>query len=837
MSLLEGNAALVALADRLRSGTSCPILAEPPLERLRLALDDPTTSELDRALLVRHALRYASLRRGAEVEFVDSHLEPGIAEGVGLEFRPGAGGRSLAAAPWRPAWLPGTDHQPTDETAMRAERCRFFPGADVPGDSFLRKLGRNAYRSAGQRAAVRAALAMPQGAALIVDLPTGEGKSTVFAAIDQIGFAADPPGRMRGTTLVVVPTVTLALDHERSCGVHDARPLAYVGGRADRNDAIRAAIDGDVQGLCFAAPEAATGPLRQVLNRAAARGTLRAVVVDEAHLVEGWGTGFRTEFQTLAGVCRSWGRSCPTHARLRTVLLSATLTEAGERVLAELFAVDGRLEVVSAAQARPEIEYWAADPSSSDERDARVLEALLHLPRPAILYVTEVEAARNWFDRLRARGFGRLRLVHGGTPAEERERVLRLWAGGTLDLVVATSAFGLGVDYAHVRAVVHACVPESFDRFYQEAGRAGRDGCAATSIVLPTHRDFTVAEALARRAVISVERGLERWRAMFTHQSVLQHGHPRYGLRLDVAPGHSPEDIDLVGQRSVDWNARTLALMARSGLLHLAGVPDGPPGEGSEAGRVPRIDVEIVDEGHLDRSTWAAKVEPKRAETASASMSSLQLMRDFLRGGRCPGRLVSSLYATRTRRAAIACGGCALCRETPSARAPEGIVGERLPPWPVQGEAMAAALVDLLGTHRRLLVQYPGQPPSRRDIRDLEDAVKRLDAWGLRIFANIGAAPAWLASAAASAVAGRPWFTVEDHGFFPVRWPRGARLAACGTGMSVDSRMLSAGISDPGMILLVPEGAPDSTRPDRTLAEVAPCPVLTLEEFLMKVLR
>ena len=401
---------------------------------------------------------------------------------------------------------------------------------------------------------------------------------------------------------------------------------------------------------------------------------------------------------------------------------------------------------------------------------------------------------------------------------------------------MATSAFGLGVDYAHVRAVVHACVPESFDRFYQEAGRAGRDGCAAISLALPAYSDFVVAEKLARRAVISVERGLERWRAMFTHRSVVHHGHPCYGLRLDVAPGHSPEDIDLIGQRSIDWNARTLALMARAGLLRLAGVPDGSPDEVPEARNTPRVDVEIVDDGHLNRSVWDAKVEPKRAETASASMSSLEMMRDFLRGGRCPGRLVSSLYATKTRRAAVACGGCAICREDSSERAAEGIVGERPPPWPVQGTS-APGLADLLGAHRRLLVVYPTQAPSRRDLRDLESSVRRLDAWGLRIFAGVGATPAWLIGAVVGAVSDRPWCVIEDVGFFPVSWPRGTRLAACGVGVPVDPVAFRAGSSDPGMILMLPEGVPDATRPDRTVAEVAPCPVLALEDFLRRVLR
>jgi hypothetical protein len=115
--------------------------------------------------------------------------------------------------------------------------------------------------------------------------------------------------------------------------------------------------------------------------------------------------------------------------------------------------------------------------------------------------------------------------------------------------------------------------------------------------------------------------------------------------------------------------------------------------------------------------------------------------------------------------------------------------------------------------------------------------VKRLDDWGLRIFVNVGATPAWLLDAVKSAIFDRPWFVVEDFGLYPAKWPRGARLAACGVEVSVDPASLTARPDDPGMILMVAEGTPDATRPDRDVAEVAPCAALTLEEFLTKVLR
>ncbi len=82
------------------------------------------------------------------------------------------------------------------------------------------------------------------------------------------------------------------------------------------------------------------------------------------------------------------------------------------------------------------------------------MEALYHLPRPAVLYVTEVEHAETWRGALAAAGFGRIAMLHGKTSREARERIVANWRDGLLDLVVGTSAFGLGIDYPHARSVV-----------------------------------------------------------------------------------------------------------------------------------------------------------------------------------------------------------------------------------------------------------------------------------------------------------------------------------------------------------------------------------------------
>jgi superfamily II DNA/RNA helicase len=802
---------------------------DPPYERLRQALDDPKASPLDRVLLLRHALRFFELHEGRKVAIHSPLFPPELVEQVGLTITGKTDGRvRLEARPWFPAWLPGP--QPADETAMRAKRRRFFAHSMVRGDPFLKAIGHDSYRSAGQRAAIRAALCVPPGARLVVDLPTGEGKSTVFKLIDAVGFVGDGVGTPRGITLVIVPTVTLALDHERTSQEENKRPLAYIGGRVEANSIIRAAIADGTQGLCFLAPEAACGPLRHTLRKAAEGGLLRAVVVDEAHLVEGWGTGFRTAFQTFAGLCASWHEVSPPERRFRTVLLSATLSAAAERTLHDLFGPEEELTVVGAARARPELEFWVASRCDEAERERRILEAILMVPRPAILYVTRVDDANAWYDRLRRFGFGRLEKVHGGTSADSRERILKAWSAGQVDLVVATSAFGLGVDYPHVRTIIHACVPETFDRFYQEAGRAGRDGCAAMSLIVPTATDIEVARSLAQKTVITTERGLERFHAMLVDKAVRRYGHPRYGLRLDAAPGNSREDIDMVGERSIDWNARTLALLARAQLIRLRGIPGEAKTDELEEVQHPYQDVELVRD--YDRAAWEAVIEPKREQIAEDARHSISLMERFLDSRQCPAFLVQGMYSTTTRSVALSCGGCNLCRRDTSRRLGDSLVAEPAVPWPAEGSRYRG-LTDLLGSTPWLIVEYPLTRPRPRTTADFRNAVQRLDGWGLRQFAEVGDPPSWISDLVASCVERRPWFFIADGTWLPAHWPKGLRLTVFGEEAQISVEQIRA--NKEGGILLLPDGMRDPGNPARRLVDIAPYPTTSFEGFLSKV--
>lgn len=834
MSVLHDWEAFGALRDYLQGSRDVNFQCADysPLERLRLAWVDKQRSVLDLAVLLRQTLRYEQERRRTEGGgFVDPKLNVPksryssheILQRAGLMVHDLDQTWSLSASSWLPGWLSASDTQPTDKTAVAAERRR--PHASVPGDPMLVHLGHYTYRSVAQQRAIRSALCMPPGATLLVSLPTGEGKSLIFQLIDKMGFT---DGKLSGTTLVVVPTVTLALDHEKSTQLNkqNSEPYAYVGGAKDKNSLILERIRKGEQGLCFVSPEAAcAAPMRSALKTACEQGKLKALVIDEAHLVDAWGTGFRTEFQLLSGVREGLLKHCPQGMAFRTVLLSATLTQGAIDVLKTLFPGEP-FGFVSASRLRSEPEFWLARRTSLEERKQRVLEALYHLPRPAILYVTKREDADGWYQFLRAQGFRSIRKVHGDTDAKERESVVRAWSQGSLDLVVATSAFGLGIDYRHVRTVIHACIPETLDRFYQEVGRAGRDGRACISLLIPAYGDDDIAKSLNKPKVITIERGFERWSAMFNHLDRKHLGRDDHLVRLDVAPGHNEQDIDMHGERSTDWNARILSVMARAELIRLHGIPDQVP----ETGEYQHV--EILEPAHLDKTTWEMRIQPLRQAIAQSSSRNFTLMGHFIEQKNCPADLLASLYEVTLDNefhpVAKTCSGCHLCRQE-NPRHTHEYLGTSAYPWPAS-QGVHDSLARWLD-RGRLLVLYTQE---KLRLRHLRDCLTRLMNYGVYNLIFLGE----------PILSDAKLTKLPDHKVFFVSWaetlvntglPKGPSVIFVGSGQILTNLNLQARDAGDERIFFVLHDREDITRPGIPLQETYHGRSLTFEQLHQRI--
>lgn len=571
-------------------------------------------------------------------------------------------------------------------------------------DPFLREAtGYDAYVCPGQREALLSALCMPAGSTLIVNLPTGGGKSLVA----QAPVLLDGPEA--GLTLFVVPTNALALDLERRTREllarrHPAdarRLLAWTG---DRDQTIRAEIKQRVragtQGILFASPEAVCGALLPALYQAAAHGGLRYLVVDEAHLIAQWGDDFRPTFQQLAGVRRGLLTACPPDAAFRTLLLSATFPGPVIETLETLFGPPEHLQMVAAVHLRPEPRYLCRRVGGFEEKRERLLDLLRHVPRPFILYTTTRDDARRWFAELRAAGYGRLACFHGETGGGERERIIEDWMAERLDGIVATSAFGVGMDKADVRTVIHAALPETLDRFYQEVGRGGRDGRASLSVTLFDETDQDIAHGMTSPTLIGDERGYARWSTMFLASDPQPDDPDLRLIDLTRVPGGLTRQSDY----NHDWNMRTLILLARAGLVQLeslrprlsgasSGEEDTPGLAGDDAdwdGYFARIPVRILDGGLMDKARFEQRIGAQRQRSAAAAGHAFARMLDALTGRREMAAVLTDLYdndapgrtvlVSRVCRGCPASGGAAHADDT-DYQIPPGIGIERVEPW------------------------------------------------------------------------------------------------------------------------------------------------------------
>ncbi len=594
----------------------------------------------------------------------------------------------------------------------------------------------------------------------MVNLPTGSGKSAVAIAPALLQSASG------GVSVIVVPTTSLALDQERAVrahlanaepgGDHPTRFAYYRDQDRSERDNIRAAIRAGTQRVLFVSPESLLTSLAPSLYAAAEAGHLRYFVIDEAHTVTSWGVEFRPEFQALSGFRRDLLRVSTTTGRrgFRTMLMSATITEDALNTLVTLFGEPGPVEYVASVFVRPEPEYWIQACGSADERIRLVLDAVRHLPRPVVVYVSRQEDADALEAHIRADGHQRIAVVTSATLPAERSQIIERWRGeylrpelGTpasdVDIVIGTSAFGLGVDQADVRAVLHACVPESIDRYYQEVGRGGRDGLASAAIMLHTPPDLDIGEDLSTIRLIGVELGLERWSAMLLGAEHL--GANRYRVSLDTRRS----TIVRRSRENEAWNLRTLSLMIRAGLIRADS--EAPPvadesGEDKTSNAFRRYIrsavVEVTHPGHIDPAVWRQLVEPARQKTIRAAESGYSLMLEALRCKRdfadifvegytiTPDSTLGSRGQTVPQRS---CGGCPRCREID--RRP--YLGTTWMPEPVTHpqSLVSPALTEIVGGPTGTLIVMIDPQPLRRNRRwpEFAELLTALIRHGVRV--------------------------------------------------------------------------------------------------------
>jgi RecQ family ATP-dependent DNA helicase len=363
-------------------------------------------------------------------------------------------------------------------------------------DELLAELGYEAWR-AGQREAVVAAL---EGRDSLIVMPTGGGKSLCYQLP---GLASEE------LTIVVSPLIALMRDQWQKLTAqgHAVAMVTSNMGPEEVDEALWQVRSGAAR-IVYCAPERFASPL--FLDALGER-TVDLLAVDEAHCVSEWGHDFRPDYLRLPEIAERLGR--PT-----VMACTATATKPVAAEIASRFGMREPLQVRSGFD-RPNISFdvVALEGKGSKARRQALLEAGLGDPanRPAIVYCGTRKETEEVAAELREAGIAAV-AYHAGLEPEQRTAIQTRFMATDSGVICATNAFGMGVDKPDVRSVWHVTIPTSVEAYYQEAGRAGRDGLPARAVMLAMKMDlgrlvrFNEQRAGDPELAIAHERG---WRA------------------------------------------------------------------------------------------------------------------------------------------------------------------------------------------------------------------------------------------------------------------------------------------------------------------------------------
>ncbi|MDP6607222.1 MAG: ATP-dependent DNA helicase RecQ [Dehalococcoidia bacterium] len=492
-------------------------------------------------------------------------------------------------------------------------------------------------------------------------MPTGSGKSLCYVL----------PALEVGRTLVVSPLIALMQDQVE--GLNAAGVAAtFINSnvpRDDRNARYLDFVEGRVP-LLYLSPE---GLRNERLVAGLRRGGVQLLAIDEAHCISQWGHDFRPDYLMLDRLREQLGRP-------RTLALTATADPKVRRDVLERLGIAGAARQVVTSFDRPNLRFAVVPLSGVPERQAWLLDYIAERPgQTGIVYVRTRRNTEDVAGGLRAAGV-RAEAYHAGMERGPRSAVQRRFTLGETPVIVATNAFGMGIDKPDVRFVIHFNLPGRVESYYQEAGRAGRDGDPADCILLYARRDRAAQQRFIEEAYPDDGAVRELWQ--------------RWVSAPELARGDGPNVsgiVDSDGFINVLTALRASGLVADAELRPLSADPDAP------------IDTRAIAEHH------------RHAEGRLAQMS------EYAETSRCRRAVILRYFGEHPP---DDCGNCDACL---------GLADDAGPSYP---HDLYAAIVEL----RTRLAESSGREPyevfETRTVEDLathrpQSDEELLETWGI----------------------------------------------------------------------------------------------------------
>jgi ATP-dependent DNA helicase RecQ len=456
----------------------------------------------------------------------------------------------------------------------------------------------------GQAEVIRLVL---QGHDVLSIMPTGSGKSAIYQICALL---------IGGPTVVVSPLIALQKDQVESIQEQDLAPAAVVNSTitaGERREAFEKLGEGELEFL-FLAPE-------QLANEETFKKVLEnkpsLFVVDEAHCVSEWGHDFRPDYIRLGAIIEALGHP-------RVLALTATASDRVRQDIAQRLNMDDPKTIVWGFD-RPNI-HLAVESCPDDEAKERVLLGKVQEWKgPGIIYVATRKNAGKIALLLRENNV-KSTAYHAGLKAEERRRIQDEFMADDTGVMVATNAFGMGVDKPDVRFVIHYDIPESLDAYYQEVGRAGRDGAPARALLLYRSADVGRRRAMAQQGKLD-EDDVEEIVEVIAHAK-------------------GPVDADTIAEETELSSAKVAKAINR--LEETGAVKTNGNGEVKAASR--RIDVGEAAQAAVDEQNNFRQQRLGRVE----------IMQDYAQTGDCRRRYILNYFGEKLDRACGHCDNCEL---------------------------------------------------------------------------------------------------------------------------------------------------------------------------------